>query len=178
MIPDNDPRSFFNRIAEIALELNLPSGCAMVSVPRNEPLVSPDVIDATAALVFGDVPMASSMYIGDYPPKIPNCLPIKVVKTGDAGILEVPLPSQYKNFGQIKEWYSRYRMTEVIAIGARLWEGLKSFVLPASGRFEDDPKFWDLFEGRPLLLHITQTKPITGVEGEDDLDIIRTHFSN
>jgi hypothetical protein len=122
--------------------------------------------------------MASSIYIGDYPPKIPNCLPIKVAKTGDARILEVPLPSQCKNFGQIKEWYSRCRLTEVIAIGARPWEGLKSFVLPVSGKFEDDPKFWDLFEGRPLLLHIIQTEPITSVEGEDDLEIIRTYFRN
>jgi 3-deoxy-manno-octulosonate cytidylyltransferase (CMP-KDO synthetase) len=124
MIPDNDPKSFFDRIAEIALELNLPSSCAMVSVPRNEPLVSPDVIDATAALVFRDVPMESSIYMGDYPPKLRNCLPMTVVKTGDVRIHEVPLPSQCKNFGQIKEWYSRNRMSEVIAIGAGLWEGL------------------------------------------------------
>jgi hypothetical protein len=150
----------------------------MVSVPRNEPLVSPDVIDATAALVFGDVPIASSIYIRDYPLKVPDYLPVKAIETGDARILEVPLPSQCRNFGQIKEWYSRYPLTEVIAIGPRLWEGLKSFVLPASGRFEDDPQFWALFESRPLLLHITETQPITGVESEDDLEIIRTLFRN
>ncbi|MGH8806653.1 MAG: 3-deoxy-manno-octulosonate cytidylyltransferase [Noviherbaspirillum sp.] len=178
-----DHPSGTDRIAEVAAAMQLPPDAVIVNVQGDEPLISPTLIAATAALIKPDVPMATAAHpIGDVADVFnPNVVKVVLDKAGQALYFSrATIPWHRDAFAQSKDVIpANYRPLRHIGIYAYSDAFLQDY-----SKLEPSPleqiealeQLRVLWHGVRIAVHVTEDAPAAGVDTPEDLGRVRQYF--
>lgn len=179
MTRDDHP-SGTDRIAEVAASAALPDDAVIVNVQGDEPLIDPALIDACAARVAADTPMATAAHpIGDMAEVFnPNVVKVVLDARGDALMFSrAPIPWHRDAFAQ-----DRHRMPDGYAplrhvgLYAYRQDFLQRYpALPPSPieTVEALEQLRVLWNGFRIAVHVVDHAPPAGVDTPEDLERVR-----
>ncbi len=178
-----DHPSGTDRIAEVAAALGLPDDAVIVNVQGDEPLISPDLIGATAALIGAGVPMATAAHPIDDVAEIfnPNVVKVVLDKTGRALYFSrATIPWHRDGFAQSKNAIpAGYRPLRHIGLYAYSNAFLRAYPKLAPSPLEQIEALEQLrvlWHGHPIAVHVTAAAPVAGVDTPEDLARVRQYF--
>lgn len=188
MTRDDHP-SGTDRIAEVAEVLDLPDDAVIVNVQGDEPLIDPALIDACAALISAEVPMATAAHPIDSMSDVVNPNVVKVVlDASDCALLfsRAPIPWHRDVFGSLKqledlkELPAGYEPLRHIGLYAYRRDFLRQYpALPVSPveHIEALEQLRVLWNGFRIAVHRVARAPHAGVDTAEDLERVRSYFA-
>ncbi len=178
-----DHPSGTDRIAEVAAAAGLAPDAVIVNVQGDEPLIEPALIDACAARVGPDTPMATAAHpiveIGEV--FNPNVVKVVLNARGDALMFSrAPLPWHRDGFAQDRDSMpTGYAPLRHIGLYAYRQDFLQRYpLLPPSPieAIEALEQLRVLWNGFRIAVHITDHAPLAGVDTPEDLERVRRTF--
>ncbi|MBC3869246.1 3-deoxy-manno-octulosonate cytidylyltransferase [Undibacterium oligocarboniphilum] len=178
-----DHPSGTDRIAEVAARMELPADAVIVNVQGDEPLIDPDLIAATAALINAATPMATAAHPLHEAPDVFNPNVVKVVLDKMQRALyfsRATIPWHRDAFAQQRDQLpAGYRPLRHIGLYAYRNDFLQMYPqLPVSPleQIEALEQLRVLWHGYPIAVHVTATAPAPGVDTPEDLLRVRRIF--
>jgi 3-deoxy-manno-octulosonate cytidylyltransferase (CMP-KDO synthetase) len=178
-----DHPSGTDRIAEVAAAMGLPPNAVVVNVQGDEPLIDPDLIAATAALISDSVPMATAAHpIVDIVEVFnPNVVKVVLDKTGRALYFSrATIPWHRDGFTQSKEavppGYQPLRHIGLYAYSNTFLQAYPKLELSPLEQIEALEQLRVLWHGFPIAVHVTHNTPAAGVDTPEDLARVRQRF--
>ena len=178
-----DHPSGTDRIAEVAALLGLADDAVVVNVQGDEPLIAPELIAATAALVNFQVPMATAAHpITDMQDAFnPNVVKVVLDKMGRAMYFSrATIPWDRDAFAVNRdELPPAYVALRHIGLYAYRNDFLRSYPLLEKSpleKIEALEQLRVLWNGHAIAVHITKTSPAPGVDTIEDLIKVRKLF--
>ncbi len=183
MTRDDHP-SGTDRIAEVAALVGLPDDAVIVNVQGDEPLMDPALINACAAQITWDVPMATLAHpITDLSEVFnPNVVKVVLDAAGQALMFSrAPLPWHRDAFADgAKHMPAGYQALRHIGMYAYRQDFLQRYpTLPPAPleQIEALEQLRVLWHGFRIAVHVTPDAPPGGVDTPDDLARVRAHFT-
>jgi 3-deoxy-manno-octulosonate cytidylyltransferase (CMP-KDO synthetase) len=178
-----DHPSGTDRIAEVAATLGLPPDAIVVNVQGDEPLIDPQLIAATSALIRDGQPMATAAHPIDAMEEVfnPNCVKVVLNQAGQALYFSrAAIPWHRDGFAQSREKLPQgYRPLRHIGLYAYLNSFLQrypSLAISPLEQIEALEQLRVLWHGLPIAVHLTEKIPMAGVDTPEDLDRVRQQF--
>jgi 3-deoxy-manno-octulosonate cytidylyltransferase (CMP-KDO synthetase) len=179
-----DHPSGTDRIAEVALSLGLADDAVVVNVQGDEPLIAPELITATAALIRPGVGMATAAHPLAEAAELFNPNVVKVVLDAAGRALyfsRAPLPWHRDGFARTKDVFpAGYQPLRHIGLYAYSNAFLQAYPRLAASPLEQIEALEQLrvlWHGHPIAVHVTGQAPAAGVDTPEDLERVRRHFS-
>jgi 3-deoxy-manno-octulosonate cytidylyltransferase (CMP-KDO synthetase) len=179
-----DHPSGTDRIAEVAKAMALADDAVVVNVQGDEPLIEPALIAATAALVSGDVPMATAAHPIQDVADIFNPNVVKVVLNRQGNALyfsRATIPWHRDGFATsqavVPAGYAPLRHIGLYAYSNRFLQTYPTLALSPLEQIEALEQLRVLWHGYPIAVHVTQEAPAAGVDTPEDLERVRKHFA-
>lgn len=179
-----DHPSGTDRIAEVAAALGLAPDAIVVNVQGDEPLIDPQLIAATAALVGNGAPMATAAHPLHTVEDVfnPNVVKIVLDKAGRALYFSrAPIPWHRDAFAVNRNVLppgdSPLRHIGLYAYSnafLQTYPGLEQSPLEQIEALEQLRVLW---HGFPIAVHVTSDTPAAGVDTPEDLKRVMLHFS-
>ena len=175
-----DHPSGTDRIAEVAAAMALPADAVVVNVQGDEPLIDPELVAATAALISAEVPMATAAHpITEAVDTFnPNVVKVVLDKAGRALYFSrATIPWHRDAFAQSKDTLpAGYRPLRHIGLYAYRNAFLQAYPQLALSPLEQTEALEQLrvlWHGYPIAVHVTQNAPAAGVDTPEDLVRVR-----
>ena len=182
MTRSNHP-SGTDRIAEVAAAMRLADDAVVVNVQGDEPLIAPELIAATAALVNLQVPMATAAHAIDDMQEAfnPNVVKVVLDKMGRAMYFSrATIPWNRDAFATNREVLPQdYVALRHIGLYAYRNDFLQSYPLLEKSPLEHIEALEQLrvlWNGYAIAVHITEASPAPGVDTIEDLIKVRNLF--
>ncbi len=183
MTRDDHP-SGTDRIAEVAAAAGLAADAVIVNVQGDEPLIDPSLIDACAARVAPDTPMATAAHPIDDIAEVfnPNVVKVVLDARGDALMFSrAPLPWHRDAFAQdrsrMPEAYAPLRHIGLYAYRQDFLQRYPSLPPSPIEAIEALEQLRVLWNGFRIAVHIVRQAPAAGVDTPDDLERVRRSFA-
>ena len=182
-----DHPSGTDRIAEAARALGLRDDAVVVNVQGDEPLIDPHLIDATAALISAEVPMATAAHAIDSIEEFANPNVVKVVldRRNRALYFSRALIPWYRDaFAATPNHFPEAQPGAPVALRHIGLYAFRNDFLQAYPRLSISPleqiealeQLRVLWHGFPIAVHVTTAIPSAGVDTAADLARVRRHF--
>ena len=172
-----------DRIAEVARILQFPDDAVVVNVQGDEPLIEPELIDATARKISETTLMATAACPLDNIDELFSPHIVKVVLDKNNRALyfsRAPIPWDRAGFaGTQKQMSPHYVALRHIGIYAYRNDFLLRYPsLPVSPVevHESLEQLRALWHGTAISVHISTSAPMSGVDTPEDLKRVRQHF--
>ncbi len=173
-----------DRIAEVSLKMDWSPSATVVNVQGDEPLIDPDLVASTAALVSKDVPMATAAHELEQPEDIFNPNYVKVVLDRFNRALyfsRAPIPWYRDGYAKTKRTFpSLFTALRHVGLYAFRNDFLKKYsslsVSPIE-QIESLEQLRVLWHGYPIAVHVTGKIPEAGVDTAEDLERVRRFFN-
>ncbi|WP_312265530.1 3-deoxy-manno-octulosonate cytidylyltransferase [Neisseria sp.] len=173
------------RLAEAARLLNLPPETVVVNVQGDEPLIDPELIDRTAAvLVANGAPMATAAHeIHDFDDFFnPNVVKVILNAQGNAIYFSrapIPYPRDMMRDqrNELPDSPQPLRHIGIYAYRAGFLQQFEAMAASPLESVESLEQLRVLWHGHPIAVEITETAPAAGVDTQEDLDRVRALFS-
>lgn len=182
MTRDDHP-SGTDRIAEVALAAALAADAVIVNVQGDEPLIDPQLIDACAARVAADTPMATAAHpISDMADVFnPNVVKVVLDARGDALMFSrAPLPWHRDAFAQdrsrMPDDYAPLRHVGLYAYRQDFLQRYPSLPPSPLETVEALEQLRVLWNGFRIAVQVVDQAPPAGVDTPDDLARVRRAF--
>lgn len=183
-----DHPSGTDRIAEVARLLGLPADAVIVNVQGDEPLIAPQLIAATAALVDAAVPMATAAHhISDIAELVnPNVVKVVLARDGRALYFSrAVVPWHRDAFADGRgaaTWPADADYVPLRHIGLYAYRGdfLQRYPTLAPSpleRIEALEQLRVLWHGLPIAVHVCATAPQGGVDTAEDLRRVQAIYA-
>lgn len=179
-----DHPSGTDRIAQVAASLGLAPDAVVVNVQGDEPLIDPDLIAATAALIVPDVPMATAAHpIADTVDVFnPNVVKVVLDRQGRALYFSrATIPWHRDGFAQSRDaipaGYTPLRHIGLYAYSNAFLQTYPTLAISPLEQIEALEQLRVLWHGFPIAVHITPVVPAAGVDTAEDLVRVRQHFT-
>lgn len=180
----SDHPSGTDRIAEVAAAIGLDADAVVVNVQGDEPLIAPELIAATAALISAEVPMATAAHPIDGMQEIFNPNVVKVVLDKSSHALyfsRATIPWHRDGFAQSREIlpqaYHPLRHIGLYAFANRFLQAYPRLeACPLEG-IEALEQLRVLWHGYRIAVHVTENAPAAGVDTAEDLARVRRFFA-
>src|SRR3569832_1622445 len=160
-----------DRIAEVASALGLPGNAVVVNVQGDEPLLDPELVAATAALVSEEVPMATAAHPIDDMQEILNPNVVKVVLNNAGRAMyfsRAPIPWHRDGFAQSMEafpaGYAPLRHIGLYAYTNSFLQRYPGLPIAPIERVEALEQLRALWHHYPIAVHVTSKTPEAGVD--------------
>ncbi len=172
------------RLAEAAAKLGLPPDTVVVNVQGDEPLINPQLIDRTAALlVKNQVPMATAAHpIRDLAEFLnPNCVKVVLNAAGNAlyfsrAPIPYPRDAMAASPQALPAGFSPLRHIGIYAYRAGFLQQYAGLSASPHETDESLEQLRVLWHGHPIAVEITETVPAAGVDTAEDLARVRSVF--
>jgi 3-deoxy-manno-octulosonate cytidylyltransferase (CMP-KDO synthetase) len=181
----SDHLSGTDRIAEISASLNLPADAVIVNVQGDEPLIDPELIAATAALINVQVPMATAAHAIHSAADVfnPNVVKVVLDKSGRALYFSrASIPWHRDAFAVDKEnlppAYMPLRHIGLYAYRNDFLSSYPNLAVSPLEQIESLEQLRVLWHGYPIAVHIAAFAPGTGVDTAEDLQRVRQIISS
>jgi 3-deoxy-manno-octulosonate cytidylyltransferase (CMP-KDO synthetase) len=178
-----DHPSGTDRIAEVALALQLAPDAVVVNLQGDEPLIDPQLLQAAAARISADVPMATCAHpLHEAADAFnPNVVKVVLDKHGRAlyfsratipwhrdafALAKDALPAGYVPLRHIGLYAYRNDFLQA-------YPQLEASPLEAIEALEQLRVLW---HGYPIAVHVTACAPAAGVDTPEDLARVRRHY--
>lgn len=183
-----DHPSGTDRIAEVALKLGLKSDAVVVNVQGDEPLIAPELIAATAALIGTTIPMATAAHAIDNAADLfnPNVVKLVVDATGRALYFSrAPIPWHRNGFGtntdelppSLPPGYVPLRHIGLYAYRNDFLQSYAQLAPSPLEQFEALEQLRVLWHGLPIAVHLAASAPAAGVDTPGDLLRVQRLFT-
>jgi 3-deoxy-manno-octulosonate cytidylyltransferase (CMP-KDO synthetase) len=179
-----DHPSGTDRIAEVAAAMALPNDAVVVNVQGDEPLIDPQLVAATAALIRDGVPMATAAHpIADTQDVFnPNVVKVVLDKTGRALYFSrATIPWHRDAFAKSKEvlppGYMPLRHIGLYAYSNAFLQSYPGLAQSPLEQIEALEQLRVLWHGYPIAVHVAQNAPLPGVDTPEDLERVRVILS-
>lgn len=180
----SDHPSGTDRIAEVAAAMGLADDAVVVNVQGDEPLIAPELIAATAALVSQQVPMATAAHpLHDAQEAFnPNVVKVVLDKLGRAMYFSrATIPWHRDAFALNREALpASYVALRHIGLYAYRNDFLQSYprldISPLE-QIEALEQLRVLWNGHAIAVHVTDASPAPGVDTLEDLIKVRAFFA-
>lgn len=179
----DDHPSGTDRIAEVAATAGLAADAVIVNVQGDEPLIDPALIDACAARVAAETPMATAAHPIDDIAEVfnPNVVKVVLDARGDALMFSrAPLPWHRDAFAQGRErmpdGYAPLRHIGLYAYRQDFLQRYPTLPLSPIEMVEALEQLRVLWNGYRIAVHIVRQVPPAGVDTPDDLERVRRAF--
>ena len=179
-----DHPSGTDRIAEVAAAMALPPEAVVVNVQGDEPLIDPQLVAATAALIRNGVPMATAAHpIADIRDVFnPNVVKVVLDKADRALYFSrATIPWHRDGFAQSKETlppgYTPLRHIGLYAYSNAFLQSYPGLAQSPLEQIEALEQLRVLWHGYPIAVHVTESAPLPGVDTLEDLERARLNFS-
>jgi 3-deoxy-manno-octulosonate cytidylyltransferase (CMP-KDO synthetase) len=154
-----------------------------VNVQGDEPLIDPDLIDATAALISLEVPMATVAHpISEIADVFnPNVVKVVLDRLGRAlSFSRAPIPWHRDGFSktheQMPEGYLALRHIGLYAYSNRFLQLYPTLSVSPLEQTEALEQLRAMWHGHAIAVHLTESSPPAGVDTPEDLARVREHF--
>ena len=179
-----DHPSGTDRIAEVAVALGLAPDAVIVNVQGDEPLIAPELIAATAALVGKGTPMATAAHPLHTAEDAfnPNVVKVVLDKAGRALYFSrATIPWNRDAFARDKDVLppgdSPLRHIGLYAYSNAFLQAYPRLEQSPLEQVEALEQLRVLWHGFPIAVHVTPDAPAAGVDTYEDLERVRRHFS-
>lgn len=183
MTRDDHP-SGTDRIAEVAAAVGLPDDAVIVNVQGDEPLMDPALINACAAQITRDVPMATLAHpIADLSEVFnPNVVKVVLDSAGQALIFSrAPLPWHRDAFVRDPKYlpagYQALRHIGMYAYRQDFLQQYPKLTVAPLEQMEALEQLRVLWHGYRIAVHLTADAPPGGVDTPEDLARVRQYFA-
>lgn len=172
------------RLAEAAAVLGLPDDTVVVNVQGDEPLIDPELINRTAALlVQNGVPMATAAHaIGSLAEFLnPNCVKVVSDKHGNALYFSrAPIPYPRDAMAAAPDalpaGFTPMRHIGIYAYRAGFLQQYAALSVSPHETDESLEQLRVLWHGYPIAVEVADTAPAAGVDTPEDLARVRAVF--
>jgi 3-deoxy-manno-octulosonate cytidylyltransferase (CMP-KDO synthetase) len=179
-----DHQSGSDRIAEVAQKIGLAPDAVVVNLQGDEPLIDPALLDACAARISGDVPMATCAHpISDVADVFnPNVVKVVLDKAGRALYFSrATIPWHRDGFAhtreQLPEGYAPLRHIGLYAYSNAFLQAYPKLEASPLEQVEALEQLRVLWHGYPIAVHVTASAPQAGVDTPEDLARVRQQFA-
>lgn len=179
-----DHPSGTDRIAEVAAAMQLPAEAVIMNVQGDEPLIDPQLVAATAALIRDGVPMATAAHpIADVADAFnPNVVKVVLDKAGRALYFSrATIPWHRDAFVASKDvlpsGYRPLRHIGLYAYSNAFLQAYPKLVQSPLEQIEALEQLRVLWHGYPIAVHVTENAPPPGVDTAEDLERARLNFN-
>ena len=183
----SDHPSGTDRIAEVAQALGLHDNAVVVNVQGDEPLINPELIDATAALISTEVPMSTAAHAIDSIEDLSNPNVVKVVLDSRGRALyfsRAVIPWYRDAFATGLTRLPEAAAGHAVALRHIGLYAFRNDFLQAYPRLAVSPleqiealeQLRVLWHGFPIAVQITDVTPAAGVDTLADLERVRRYF--
>ncbi|OSI11232.1 3-deoxy-manno-octulosonate cytidylyltransferase [Neisseria zoodegmatis] len=172
------------RLAEAAATLGLADDTVIVNVQGDEPLIDPELINRTAALlVANQVPMATAAHAIDNLAEFlnPNCVKVVLNTHGNALYFSrapIPYPRDAMAVGtdKLPEGLNPLRHIGIYAYRAGFLQQYAQMSASVHETAESLEQLRVLWHGYSIAVGVTDTAPAAGVDTPEDLERVRAVF--
>ncbi|NYE62243.1 3-deoxy-manno-octulosonate cytidylyltransferase (CMP-KDO synthetase) [Duganella sp. 1224] len=178
-----DHPSGTDRIAEVAHALNLPADAVIVNLQGDEPLIEPSLLQAAAARINADVPMATCAHpLHDAADAFnPNVVKVVLDKAGRALYFSrATIPWHRDAFAQSRETlpaaYVPLRHIGLYAYRNDFLQAYPALQVSPLESIEALEQLRVLWHGYPIAVHVIDAAPAAGVDTPEDLERVRQHY--
>lgn len=179
-----DHPSGTDRIAEVAAKLGLADDAVVVNVQGDEPLIDPQLIAATAALIRDGQPMATAAHPLDGMHEVfnPNCVKVVLNQTGQAIYFSrAAIPWHRDGFAlsrdDMPQGYRPLRHIGLYAYSNAFLQRYPSLSVSPLEQIEALEQLRVLWHGLSIAVHLTDKIPLAGVDTPEDLERVRRTFA-
>ncbi|MBC7414520.1 MAG: 3-deoxy-manno-octulosonate cytidylyltransferase [Herminiimonas sp.] len=183
-----DHPSGTDRIAEVALRLALAPDAVIVNVQGDEPLIAPELIAATAALIDATVPMATAAHAIDNAADLFNPNVVKLVTDAIGRALyfsRAPIPWHRDAFAAegagfqaaLPAGYMPLRHIGLYAYRNDFLQSYSSLTPSPLEQIEALEQLRVLWHGLPIAVHLASSAPAAGVDTPEDLLRVQRFFT-
>ncbi len=186
-----DHPSGTDRIAEVAASLGLADDAVVVNVQGDEPLIDPQLIVATAALIGPAIPMATAAHALQRLDELcnPNIVKVVLDRAGRALYFSrAPIPWHRDGFaaGVMETLLAAaqqagtapLRHLGLYAYRADFLRAYPGMAISPLEQIEALEQLRVLWHGLPIAVHVTAAVPAAGVDTPEDLQRVRASFAN
>lgn len=178
-----DHPSGTDRIAEVAATMGLAADAVVVNVQGDEPLIAPELIAATAALISQQVPMATAAHpLHDAQEAFnPNVVKVVLDKLGRAMYFSrATIPWHRDAFTLTREnlpdSYVALRHIGLYAYRNDFLQSYPKLEMSPLEQVEALEQLRVLWNGHAIAVHVTESSPAPGVDTLEDLIKVRKFF--
>lgn len=176
-----------DRIAEAALQLDLAADAVVVNVQGDEPLIAPELIAATAALIGAKVPMATAAHAIDNAADLFNPNVVKLVTDAAGRALyfsRAPIPWHRDGFSALPAvaasalpgGYVPLRHIGLYAYRNDFLQSYSTLTPSPLEQIEALEQLRVLWHGLPIAVHLAAGTPSAGVDTLEDLLRVQPFF--
>ncbi|MFM8465361.1 MAG: 3-deoxy-manno-octulosonate cytidylyltransferase [Burkholderiaceae bacterium] len=183
MMTRADHPSGTDRIAEIAATMSLPGDAIIVNVQGDEPLIDPELINACAACVSANAPMATAAHPIHIVEDVfnPNVVKVVLDAKGDAMMFSrAPLPWHRDGFAHgtqtMPAGYVPLRHIGIYAYRCDFLLNYATLSLSPLETIEALEQLRVLWHGFRIAVHLVEHAPAAGVDTAEDLARVRQYF--
>lgn len=172
-----------DRIAEVASKMDWADNATIVNVQGDEPLIDPDLIASTAALISDSVPMSTAAHALEAPEDIfnPNYVKVVLDKNGRAMYFSrAAIPWYRDGYAKAEKQYPEQPALRHVGLYAFRNDFLKmysSLTVAPMEQLESLEQLRVLWHGYPIAVHVTERIPEAGVDTPADLERVRATFT-
>lgn len=184
MLTRADHPSGTDRIAEVAAALGLPADAVVVNVQGDEPLIDPQLIAATAALINAELPMATAAHPLTEAAEIFNPNVVKVVLDRQQRALyfsRATIPWHRDGFAvsqtELPTGYQPLRHIGLYAYRNDFLQAYPALPLSPLEQIEALEQLRVLWNGHSIAVHVTASSPAPGVDTPEDLLRVQKIFA-
>lgn len=182
-----DHPSGTDRIAEVAASMGLPADAVVVNVQGDEPLIDPQLIADTAALINADVPMATAAHpiVSMQDVRNPNVVKVVLDKHGRALYFSrASIPWHRDGFAQDQQQlptgysvpYAPLRHIGLYAYRNDFLQQYPRLAISPLEQIEALEQLRVLWHGFAIAVHVTAHSPAPGVDTLEDLRRVQALF--
>lgn len=179
----SDHPSGTDRIAEVAAAIGLAPDAVVVNVQGDEPLIEPALIAACAALITGDVPMATAAHPISSAEDVFNPNVVKVVLDANGRALyfsRAALPWHRDGFARstdlLPEGYRPLRHIGLYTYSQAFLQAYPALPVSPLEQIEALEQLRVVWNGYPIAVHLTDAAPAPGVDTPEDLARARLYY--
>jgi 3-deoxy-manno-octulosonate cytidylyltransferase (CMP-KDO synthetase) len=179
-----DHPSGTDRIAEVAAAMGLAENAVIVNVQGDEPLIDPALINACAALIGPNVPMATAAHVITDIAEVFNPHAVKVVLDAAGHALlfsRAPLPWHRDAFAlttaQLPPAYAPLRHIGLYAYRQDFLQAYPLLSVSPLETIESLEQLRVLWHGYKIAVHLAPDTPAAGVDTPEDLYRVRQFFA-
>jgi 3-deoxy-manno-octulosonate cytidylyltransferase (CMP-KDO synthetase) len=183
MMTRADHPSGTDRIAEIAATMSLPGDAIIVNVQGDEPLIDPELINACAACVSANAPMATAAHPIHIVEDVfnPNVVKVVLDANGDAMMFSrAPLPWHRDGFAHgthtMPAGYVPLRHIGIYAYRCDFLLNYATLAVSPLETIEALEQLRVLWHGFRIAVHLVEHAPAAGVDTAEDLARVRQYF--
>ncbi len=180
----SDHPSGTDRIAEVAAAIGLKDDAVIVNVQGDEPLIDPALIDACAARVSVDAPVATAAHPIHAADELfnPNVVKVVLDARGDALLFSrAPIPWHRDAFARdrttMPEAYVALRHVGIYAYRQSFLQRYPSLPPSPIEHIEALEQLRVLWNGYRIAVHVVDQAPAAGVDTPEDLERVRRLFA-